>query len=67
MWHMWGTRGCIQDFGEDNGGKHLRWLPDGIKINLEEVSSGAVNYSHVAQYSNGWRALLNKVINLSVP
>jgi hypothetical protein len=40
-----------------------RW-EDGIKIDLREVGSGGVEWIHLAQDRDRWRAVVNAVMNL---
>jgi hypothetical protein len=43
-----------------------RWV-DNIRMDLEEVESGDVDWIGLAQHRNRWRALVNSVLNLRVP
>jgi hypothetical protein len=43
-----------------------RWL-DNIKMNLEEVGCGAMDWIDLVQDRDQWRALENMVMNLQVP
>ena len=43
-----------------------RW-EDNIKINLQEVICGGMDWIKLAQDRHRWRALVNAVINLRVP
>jgi hypothetical protein len=43
-----------------------RWV-DNIRMDLGEVGWGDVGWIGVAQDRNGWRALVNSVLNLRVP
>jgi hypothetical protein len=48
------------------------WRPrhrreDNIKINIQEVGCGDLDSIELAQDRNGWRALVNAVMNLRVP
>jgi hypothetical protein len=38
-----------------------------MKMDLGEIGFGDVDWIHLAQDSNRWRALVNTVINLRVP
>jgi hypothetical protein len=40
---------------------------DNIKIDLRETESDDMDWIHVAQYRDQWRALVNTVLNLRVP
>jgi hypothetical protein len=44
----------------------LRW-EDNIKMDLQEVGCGDVDWIELAQGRDRWRALVNAVINLRVP
>jgi hypothetical protein len=57
------------------GGKALRKKPlgsprrrweDGIKMDLEEIGWGGVEWIHLAQDRDRWQALVNAVMNLWV-
>jgi hypothetical protein len=45
--------------------KH-RWK-DNIKIDLEEVKCGGMNWIELAQVRDSWRGLVTAVMNLWVP
>jgi hypothetical protein len=45
--------------------KH-KW-EDNIKMDLREIGFGDVDWIHLAQDRNRWRALVNMVMNLQVP
>jgi hypothetical protein len=44
----------------------LRW-EDNIKMDLQEVGCGGLDWFGLAQNRDRWRALVNAVINLLVP
>jgi hypothetical protein len=50
----------------DQWGDSGSW-DDNIKMDLEEVGCGAVDWIGLAQDRDGWRAVLNAVRNLRVP
>jgi hypothetical protein len=43
-----------------------RW-EDNIKIDLREIGFGNVDWIHLAQDRDSWRAIVNTVMNLRVP
>jgi hypothetical protein len=43
-----------------------RW-EDNIKMHLQEVGCGGVDWIEVAQDRDRWRAVVNAVMNLGVP
>ena len=48
------------------GGPRRRW-EDNIKMDLQEVGCGGVDWIHLAQDKDRWRAIVNVVMNLWVP
>ena len=44
-----------------------RWEDDNIKIDLQEVECGVMDWIELAQDRNTWRALANAVMNLQDP
>ena len=48
------------------GRPRRRW-EDNIKMDLEEVGFGDVDWIYLAQDRDRWRALVNDVMNLRVP
>ena len=48
------------------GRPRLRW-EDNIKIDLEEMGCGKMDWFEVAQDRDRWRALVNAVMNFRVP
>jgi len=48
-------------------GRHRRRWEDNIKMVLQEVGCGGVDWIELAQDRDRWRALVNAVMNLRVP
>jgi hypothetical protein len=48
------------------GRPRRRW-EDNIKMDLQEVGCGGMDWIELAQDRDRWRALLNAVMNLQVP
>ena len=48
------------------GRQRRRW-EDNIKIDLQEVGSGDMDWIELARDRDRWRALVNSVMNLRVP
>jgi hypothetical protein len=48
-------------------GRHRRRWEDNIRINLRETGFGDVDWIHLAQDRDRWRALVNTLMNLRVP
>jgi len=44
----------------------LRWK-DNIKMDLQEVGSGGMDWIYLAQERDRWRTLVNAVTNLRIP
>jgi hypothetical protein len=65
------VRGAYILVGRPEGRRPLgrprrRW-DDNIKMDLREIGFGDVDWIHLAQERDGWRALVNTVMNLRVP
>jgi hypothetical protein len=68
-----GGEGCIYIIlvGRPEGRRPLgrprrRW-EDNIKTDLREIGFGDVDWIHLAQDTDRWRALVNTIMNLRVP
>jgi len=48
------------------GRPRRRW-EDNIRMDLQEVGCGDIDWIELAQDRDGWRALVNPAINLRVP
>jgi hypothetical protein len=48
-------------------GRHRRRWEDNIRMDLREIGWEVVNYMHLAQDKDQWRALMNMLMNLPVP
>jgi hypothetical protein len=48
------------------GASRHRW-EDNIKMDLQEGGCGSMDWIKLAQDRDGWRALVNAVMNLRVP
>ena len=73
MWRVWGTGVAYTGFwwGKTEGKKPLRrprrrW-EDNIKMDLQEVGCGGMDWIELAQDRDRWRALVNAIMNLRVP
>jgi hypothetical protein len=72
MWHAWaGGETCTGfSLGKPEGKRTLerprrRW-EDGIKMDLREIGWGGVEWIHLAEDRDRWRAVVNAVMNLRV-
>jgi hypothetical protein len=48
------------------GRPRRRWV-DNIKIDLREIGGGGMDWIHLAQDRDQWKALVNTAINLRAP
>jgi len=53
--------------GKRQLGRSRRRWEDNIKIDLQEMGCGDINWIDLAEDRDSWQALLNGVINLPVP
>jgi len=63
---------CAQDFGGEPEGKRPLTIPkprgeNNIKMNLQEVGRGCVDWMELAHDRDMWRALVSTVMNSLVP
>ena len=73
MWHVWGTGEVHTGFrwGDAREAGHLedlgsRWEDD-IKMDLQAVELGCMEWIDLAQNMDKWWTLVNVVMNLWVP
>jgi hypothetical protein len=69
---MRGEEECIWSLVEKSEGKRpfgrsRRWWEDSIKMDLRETGWGSMEWIHLTQDRNQWRALVTTVIKLRVP
>jgi len=73
MQHVWGKRRGVNRIllGKPDGkrphGRHWRRWEDNIKIDLQEVGCGGMDWIDLSQDMDRWRELVNAVMNLRVP
>ena len=73
MWRIWVRRGGVGSWG---GGKpegkrplrrpRRRWV-DNIRMGLQEVGCGYMDWIGLVQDRDSWRTLVSAVMNLRVP
>jgi hypothetical protein len=71
----WGRGFYVRQYSSNNSGgsegkNHLEDPSvdgDNIKMDLQEVGCGDIEWIELAQYRDRWRALVNEVMNLCVP
>jgi hypothetical protein len=73
MWRVWVRRGGQFKVlvGKPDGKKPLgrprrRWV-DNIRVDIQEVGCGYMDWTGLARDRNGWRTLVSTVMNLRVP
>ena len=72
MWRVWVKRGgCIGSWWGNRRERALerprrRWV-DNIRMDIQEVECGYVDWIGLAQDRDSWRTLVSAVMNLWVP
>ena len=72
MWHIWGGRDVYRVLVRKPEGKRplgrpsRRW-EDNIKMDLQEVGCGDMDWIYMAQDRDRWRELVNAEKNFLVP
>jgi hypothetical protein len=65
---MWEGRGmCRVLIGKPEGKRPRHRWEDNIKMDLQEVGCGVMDWIELAEDRDRWRALVNMVMNLKVP
>jgi len=72
MWRVWVRRGGVYrvSVGKPEGtplGKPRRTWVDNIRMDLQEVECGYMDWIGLAQDRDRWRTLVSVVMNLRVP
>ena len=73
MWRVWARKGGVNRVlvripeGKSPLGRlRLRWV-DNIRMDLQEVGCGYMDWIGLAQDRDRWRTLVSAVMNLGVP
>jgi hypothetical protein len=71
MWHVWGRGEAFRGFWWGNlmgplGRPRHRW-EDSIKMDLQELECGGMDWIDLAQDRDRWWAVVNAAMNLRVP
>jgi len=72
MWHVWARRGVYRVLvgileGKRPLGRPRHRLGDNIRMDLQEVGCGYMDWIGLAQDTDRWRTLVSAVMNLRVP
>jgi hypothetical protein len=59
-------RVSVREQKRPQGRPSSKW-EDNIKINLRDIRWGNMDWIHLAQHRDQWKALVNTVMNLRVP
>jgi hypothetical protein len=72
MWHVWDRRGAYRVLV----GRPEQWRPlgrprhrweDNIKMDIQDMGWGGMDWIDLAQNRDTWQAVVNVVVNLWVP
>ena len=63
---IWGTKGPSIEGRRPLGRPRHRWV-DNIRMNLQEVGCGYMDWIGLAQDRDRWRTLVSAVMNFRVP
>jgi hypothetical protein len=67
MGAMSNTQFCLESHGNRQLGRPRRKWEGNIKTDLTEIGSKSVDWIHLPQDRDRWRAVVNTVMNLGVP
>jgi len=73
MWRVWVRRGgrigfwCGKPEGKRPLGKPRRRWVDSIRMDLQEVGCGCMDWIGLAQVRDSWRTLVSAVMNFRAP
>jgi len=63
MWHIWGEQKCVQVCVRETWRKEITWIS---RVELGAVGLEIVVWIHLAQHTDEWRVVLNKMLDLQV-
>jgi len=68
MWRVWVRRGgCVGSWWENRRERPRRRWVDNIRMDLQEVGCGYMDWIGLAQDRDRWQTLVSAVMNLRVP